>query len=79
MSVSAYQVDDASWVRLVFSTLGKEQQTLSRLCSMRGVRMCDVRFFVGHISGEVLMFHRLVAKPEELLREDKAPNEGTSC
>jgi hypothetical protein len=41
--------------------------------------MCDVRLLVGNISIEVLMFHRLVAEPEELLGEDEAPNEGTSC
>ncbi len=73
--MSTYQVDDTSWVRLVFGTLGEEQQTLPRLCSMGGVGMCNVRFFISHVSGQVLMFHRLIAEPEELLGKDKAPKE----
>ena len=66
-------------MKLILSTLGEEQQALSRLCSMGGIGVREVGLLISHVSVEMLVLDRLVAEPEELLGKDQAPGQQTSC
>ena len=68
------QVDDTLGLRLVFSSLGEEKQTLASLRSMSGVGASDIGgFLAAKIISQVLVFDGLVAEPEKLLRVHEAP------
>ena len=69
-----YQIDNTGWMKLIFRTLGEKEQTLSRLCGMGSIGMCQVGLLVRHVSEKMLMLYRLIAEPKKLLREDKAPD-----
>ena len=67
-------------MRPILSTLGEKQQTFACLSGVGSIGVCDVRrLFIGHVSRKVLVFDRFIAKPEEFLREDEAPDKFIPC
>ena len=61
------QVQDTSWVVLVFSPFSKKEQTCAGLTGVRRIPMAYVCFFVADIRGQAVRINRVVAKPEEFL------------
>ena len=67
------QIQNTGRMRLVFNTLGEKKKALATLAGVSNIVVCNCGFLFSEVGGKCFLFKCLIAKPEELLGEAKAP------
>ena len=71
--MNTHEIENTSWLSLVFNTLCKEEKAISCLGRMCSIVVANFRLFVAKVIRKMLRLNSLFVQPKKLLSEAKAP------